>query len=476
MSIEDRRNSVLRSSISIKSIQKTVTSFREGLTKLTSTSTDIIEQTRDTNAFKKKLVRNDNEYFEKRRENARRRQREDELESSSLSGVAKKTGNLIQRSTKGFLGRIIDFFAISLLGFFVTVLPGILKKLTFLIELIKKTVQVLKFFTDGLANFLVDMQEGIVAQFEKIRGADYESATRQLNEETDNVTDRLTALNLNLFQGGKLFVDYANEVDNEELIQLEDDKKDTTETKGDETPQQREDNKKTQQKNDNQTEDTEDTEELTSKEKLDNTNLENNDTDKLVKGLKNNIDENNLKEQGKTKANKEKEIAEEDNVEEEKKSNNFFRNLFGRKEKSSKEKRDDQEVKVASNKVNESVKTNAQKNFKEFTDDLELEPEEGYANIDGMFDPVGTSNRGKTEFGPGEFDNKIVVSRIPMDANTISQERKSDTIIVMNNNNQNTPQGGGVNTKSGKNISMIPTTKNEKNTMKKIQSKVLSGF
>ena len=102
MSIEERRNSVLRSSISIKSIQKTIGSFQEGLTKAKTTSGEIVKQTRETNLFKSKLVSQDNKFFQQRRENVRRREREDELESASTTGVAKKQGNIITRSTKGF--------------------------------------------------------------------------------------------------------------------------------------------------------------------------------------------------------------------------------------------------------------------------------------------------------------------------------------------------------------------------------------
>ena len=74
-------------------------------------SNGIINQ-RKTNIFNSNLIKKDNEYFNKRRENVRRKQREDELESTSIKGVVTKQGNIVQRSTKGFLGRILDFFGI----------------------------------------------------------------------------------------------------------------------------------------------------------------------------------------------------------------------------------------------------------------------------------------------------------------------------------------------------------------------------
>ena len=122
--------------------------------------------------------------------------------------------------------------------------------------------------------------------------------------------------------------------------------------------------------------------------------------------------------------------------------------------------------------ANQQIET--AKNSKD-DNEFDLEPKEGFVNIDGMFDPVGTSNnRTKTEFGPGEFDNVIVVSKNPP-PDLLSQDRKSDTIIVMTNNNMdsasvNTSGGGS----SSTNIAM--DSSNDKTTMKKIQSKVLSGF
>ena len=58
----------------------------------------------------------DGEFFKRRRENALRRQREDELEASTITGVTKRQGSLVQKSTRGFLGRIMDFIGILLIG------------------------------------------------------------------------------------------------------------------------------------------------------------------------------------------------------------------------------------------------------------------------------------------------------------------------------------------------------------------------
>ena len=94
MSIQKQRNSLISSSNSINSIRESVSNFSKGLSRTSSLASGIIDQTRKTNIFNSNLIKKDDEYFNKRRENVRRKQREDELESTSIKGVEKKQGNI----------------------------------------------------------------------------------------------------------------------------------------------------------------------------------------------------------------------------------------------------------------------------------------------------------------------------------------------------------------------------------------------
>ena len=92
------------------------------------------KKTNENNNFKRRLIGKDNEFFRRRRENVRRKDREDELEASSVQGIAKRTGSITAASTRGFLGRILDFFGIILIGWFVNNLPQILEGINKLIK------------------------------------------------------------------------------------------------------------------------------------------------------------------------------------------------------------------------------------------------------------------------------------------------------------------------------------------------------
>ena len=177
-----RRDSLLKSSISINSIRNSVSNFSKGLAESNVVANQIVEKTRETNRFKSTLIRKEGEYFRKRRENVRRKDREDELESTSITGITKKEGNIIQRSTRGFLGRILDFFGIILIGWFVNTLPKILKAIQALISRIQKFIGLLTGFIDGLKDFFTGIGEGIRTAFESLPKFDLDSIKSEVDE------------------------------------------------------------------------------------------------------------------------------------------------------------------------------------------------------------------------------------------------------------------------------------------------------
>ena len=204
MSIQKRRNSLLKSSISIDSIRKSIGKFKDGIVKSNSTASDIVKTTNKNNIFSRKLISKDNEFFSRRREAVRRRQREDELEASSVSGVTKRQGNIVSRSTKGFLGRILDFLGIVLIGWFLTTLPKIIEKIKGFINLIRKVVGVLTGFVEGIGNFLTSFGTGILNAIDSLPFVDVMSIKKENEENLDSTEGNLVKTSNDL-------VDTANE-------------------------------------------------------------------------------------------------------------------------------------------------------------------------------------------------------------------------------------------------------------------------
>ena len=150
MSLQSRRNSLFKSSISIKSIGDSVQKFSKSLRGARKNADQAIKTIRQKNIFKRSLVRNDDLYFRKRQENIRRKDREDELEASSVQGVPKTQGTILGKSTRGFLGRILDFLGILLIGWAISNLPRIIKGIEGLIKRISSVTGILSLFVDGI--------------------------------------------------------------------------------------------------------------------------------------------------------------------------------------------------------------------------------------------------------------------------------------------------------------------------------------
>tara|TARA_A100001388_G_scaffold207122_1_gene157733 strand:+ start:1619 stop:3058 length:1440 start_codon:yes stop_codon:yes gene_type:complete len=195
MSIQKQRNSLISSSNSINSIRDSVSNFSKGLGRTSSLASGIIDQTRKTNIFTSKLIRKDDEYFNKRRENVRRKQREDELESTSIKGVEKKQGNIIQRSTKGFLGRILDFFGIILIGWFINTLPKILNAISAVTKRIKQLTAFLTNFVEGIGDFFISMSQGIRQAMDSLPKFDFLKLKKEQTDENEKAVGALTLLN-----------------------------------------------------------------------------------------------------------------------------------------------------------------------------------------------------------------------------------------------------------------------------------------
>ena len=201
MSINVQRNSLRRSTISIDKIQKSISGLREGLLNIRGSAANILKEQRKTNLFRKNVIRKDDEFFIKRRENVLRKQREDELESSSVTGVTKKQGNLFAQSTRGFLGRILDFLGVLLIGWALQNLPKFIAAFQKLFGMIKNVVEIMTGFVKVITTFL----QGIGAGFGKLLGViskiDFSDSTKLVGELFQKGSSQLDNLTRDFISG-----------------------------------------------------------------------------------------------------------------------------------------------------------------------------------------------------------------------------------------------------------------------------------
>ena len=210
MTINSRRTSLRKSSESIKNIRNTLQIFAKSIKTLRINSNEIIKQQKKSNDFKKRLISNDTLFFRRRQEIFRRKQREDELEAKNIAGKPNRQGNIIQRSTKGLLGRILDFLGILLVGWAINNLPKIIKGIQDVIKRIQKVVDILKGFLKNIQTFLTGVKESVDKTFEAFKKVNFLQNKKELEEKFNQSNDRLNKLNVDFITSINSFLDDKN--------------------------------------------------------------------------------------------------------------------------------------------------------------------------------------------------------------------------------------------------------------------------
>ena len=106
----------MKSTINLNNINRSLSGLSESVKYANERSEKISDNIKDRNLAKNKSISMASEFFSKRRDNQRRKEKEDLLEAGSVMGILKSSGKAIQRTTKGFLGRILDFVGTIILG------------------------------------------------------------------------------------------------------------------------------------------------------------------------------------------------------------------------------------------------------------------------------------------------------------------------------------------------------------------------
>lgn len=489
MSIENRRKSVLRSSISLESIRKTTNNFSEGLTKSQKSAAEIVKQTNESNKFKRTLIRKDNEFFARRRENVRRKDREDELEASGTRGVAKRSGSIVGASTRGFLGRIIDFFGIVLIGFFVTQLPAIIKRFEILFKIIGKFLQVLKFFTDGIANILVDIEEGVSRLIGKFRGVDLQDTEKKLRNQIEDTEGGLRLLDQDLTRSANLFVDPRNIGQKEDFYQNPDIIEDFQVTDSDTKNKQQNQEQKNEEETKGNVEGVEGKfvvdgvdQNLSPSEKNRDQAIEEGNPEQFIKTIDRDITLQKNQSKGQTEASAEsddtndelQDAAEERGKDLGERIKGLFKGLFGiDTEKEKIENPKESEIKNAVGKL--PIEEPLQKFKEQFgkKSDEEVESNEGMQIMEEFFD--GFKDSGIDIEGLPEFQDFIEAKK---NVKNVDVKRKRDKVFLMNTpiNAPSTPSGGGGGTQSSLNsLNASVNSEDAKKEIKKLHTIILGS-
>ena len=141
------------SSLNLSKVNKAVTGITETVRKSKLLIDDISEKVGKTNERIKTKISDSAKLFQRRQQAVRRKVREDLIEASGIGGAMRRVNKIVSTSTRGFLGRILDFVGTLLVGWAIVNIPKIIKLAENLFKRLNKFFKIITGFTDGLVEF-----------------------------------------------------------------------------------------------------------------------------------------------------------------------------------------------------------------------------------------------------------------------------------------------------------------------------------
>ena len=197
-----------KNTVSIRKIGQSLSNVSKSLSSAFK-STNIVNQTTNKNIRdSRKLIRRDASFFNRRLQNIRRKDREDAIEASSSVGPTNFLQKNIFRSTKGFLGRILDFFGILLIGWAINTLPGIIKNINKLVGWIRKAVSLFTGFINNIFGFFNRIGGAVNETFDRLKNLLFFDEQASIEKNFDDINLGFNNLARNLEEEAFKMTDY----------------------------------------------------------------------------------------------------------------------------------------------------------------------------------------------------------------------------------------------------------------------------
>ena len=173
--------------INLSNINKAVTGVTETVRNSKLLIDDISEKIGKTNERIRTKISDSAKLFQRRQQAIRRKVREDLIEASGLGGAMRRTNKIISTSTRGFLGRILDFVGTILVGWAIINIPKIIKLAENLIKRLNNFFKVVTGFTNGLTEFFTKFNAELGLILSSLGQIDLQS----ISDKITNIVTRL---------------------------------------------------------------------------------------------------------------------------------------------------------------------------------------------------------------------------------------------------------------------------------------------
>ena len=212
--------SLLSSSTSLRNISKSMTSISSSMVRSSVLARNIAKDINKDNLEKTKALERGSSFFRKRNESLLRRKKEEEVEASSPGSIFTQVGKTVKNSVKGFLGRVLDIFAITLLGWLIKNLPSILKGIDALVKRIGRLLEVLNGWSNGIGNLFQSFGVELDKTQETINSADFQESQDLIKKDLESTNIELNQFGMQVSDVGSQFQSKGKNIE-DELKKLE---------------------------------------------------------------------------------------------------------------------------------------------------------------------------------------------------------------------------------------------------------------
>jgi hypothetical protein len=196
----------MRSSLNLSKINRSFDGLRDSIKGASDISESISTNLDESIKVDRQRISMSSKMFARKRDLLRRRSKEELLEASGISGSIRNTGRVIRKTTRGFLGRILDFVGKVLIGWLFLNLPKIIKLSQDLVKRMKGYFDILTGFTQNVVLFFTRFQNNLKEIGEKLRAIDFDTSLKQVTDFMRRVRDSFTRITLGTIKAINKFV------------------------------------------------------------------------------------------------------------------------------------------------------------------------------------------------------------------------------------------------------------------------------
>jgi len=224
----------LTPTINITKVSSGIKSLNTGMEQLKKSADTVKTVTLNRTKIKRESIFKNRMLSKMREEAVRRKDQESIIESSGINGAFKRTSTVITDSTKGFLGRLLDFASSLLIGWLLYNLPTIMTAIEDLIIRIKSLTELLSNFMSNIGNTFRDFGSLLSSVYQNIIHFDFTDQSKRVQNAMDDLGANLDMMHDQFLQGFDMLSKPLGEGPGEkEVPQLNTDYTETAPTTGD---------------------------------------------------------------------------------------------------------------------------------------------------------------------------------------------------------------------------------------------------